>query len=390
MLENIAELCHTHTEPFFVYDGDGLQAHAQKLVANSPVKLWYAVKANPLSSVIKILNEAGFCFDVASRGELHQVLSCGVHPSNVLFTGPAKTQSDFQLFLEEGVRTFVCESENQVRDLNQAAQLTGIKPQALLRVQLDWSEAASNVLGGCSITPFGLPPENWESFDWRACEHIEFTGLHIFQWGNILDAAKLDTIWREIIKQLSVLSKNMKLPVNVLDLGGGLGLNYQAGQSALEWNDVADALQNLPTDWAIWMELGRYVVGPFGYYVVPVVDRKTVRGKEMLVLAGGINHLLRPLIVDQNFPAQALDKAGKTTRFLLHGPLCTAVDSLGEHELPEDMAPGDVLVFSQAGAYAFTEAMPFFLCHDLPAEILVLDGKTQVIRKADSAKLWLK
>lgn len=94
-----------------------LEAHAKEL-HRLPVKLWYALKANPLSRIIKVFDEQKISFDVASIGELDQVLAQGVNPKNILHTGPAKSYSQLEYFLAQGVRIFVIESINQFKDLS--------------------------------------------------------------------------------------------------------------------------------------------------------------------------------------------------------------------------------------------------------------------------------
>ena len=73
----------------------------------------------------------------------------------------------------------------------------------------------------------------------------------------------------------------------------------------------------------------------------------------------------------------------------VHGPLCTSVDHLGSVDLPESTESGDYLAFTQTGAYGFTESMPFFLCHTLPAEIIYTKGQVQVVHEAKQASQWL-
>jgi diaminopimelate decarboxylase len=135
-----------HEQGYFVYQLDALKEHLAKLQQQNVVKLWFAVKANPLSKVIQTLDGEGFNFDVASSGELAQVLAQGIEPSRVLNTGPAKSKKQLSAFINQGVGTFVVESLNQLIWLNEVvnekATLTGklVKPKVLLRVQLQWDE----------------------------------------------------------------------------------------------------------------------------------------------------------------------------------------------------------------------------------------------------------
>ena len=76
-------------------------------------------------------------------------------------------------------------------------------------------------------------------------------------------------------------------------------------------------------------------------------------------------------------------------QFAIHGPLCTALDFLGDHYLPENLKPGDWLEFRKVGAYGFTESMPYFLCHDLPLEALIKGGDLILARRPGTAISWM-
>ena len=83
---------------YFVYHLDALKAHLDELQNQDVIKLWFAVKANPLSKIIQTLDSAGFNFDVASSGELNQVLKQGIKPERILNTGPAKSKTQITTF----------------------------------------------------------------------------------------------------------------------------------------------------------------------------------------------------------------------------------------------------------------------------------------------------
>ena len=133
--KGLTEFAANQQGSFFVYDLDALSDHIANL-QNDHIKLWFAVKANPLSSVIQTLDRQGMNFDVASVGELEQVLAQGIRPQRILNTGPAKSAQQLALFLQRGVNTYVVESINQLKLLNQLAERVDFKPQVLLLVQL--------------------------------------------------------------------------------------------------------------------------------------------------------------------------------------------------------------------------------------------------------------
>jgi len=388
----IAQFEQSQDNPFFVYDLDSLSEHIASL-RNDDIKLWFAVKANPLSKVIQTLANQDMNFDVASLGELEQVLAQGVSAKRILNTGPAKSAQQIRRFIEQGVNTFVVESVNQLSLINHLSGELGVCPDILLRVQLRFEQGDNNPLGGNSLTPFGLGSEEWSQISLSDYPAINVIGLHIFQWGNMLDGAKLISLWQAMIEPLAKLADRLDFELQVLDLGGGLGIPYGREDSPLSWQVLTTALGEIKREAKLnelWMELGRYAVGEYGCYVSKVVDVKQNYQQSILVLQGGINHLLRPAITEQPFPVSLLrDSNAKAQSFHVHGPLCTSLDKLGELELPQDVKVGDSLVFTQCGAYGFTESMPFFLCHELPAEVVFEHGKFSIIRPSVPASSYL-
>lgn len=389
MIPNIDWHSITENGSSFVYDLDALREHLESMQeCHDGLRLWYACKANPLSILIKEIAAASFSFDVASIGELDQVLSIGTPPENILVTGPAKSKEFFERALLAGVRTFIIESEGQYKTLECLAKIHTCAPQILLRLQLDWKDSESSFIGGNTITPFGMDLPSAIAL----LPHIQLPllGFHVFQWGNILSLEKLENIWFHIAS----VCEEIGVPIRVIDFGGGLGIPYRSDEKALVWENINTVLERIKHQFSlqeVWLELGRYVTGSCGYYATRIVDRKKVRGHEILVCAGGINHIARPALTRQAFPCTlARDSQLELLPFNIHGPLCTALDFLGTYSLPKDILPGDVLVFSQAGAYGFTESMPYFLCHDLPNEIILSKGKLSTIRSSQTASNWLK
>ena len=394
-IKQAVEQVSTHLDtPFFIYDLDKLTAHLNQLTAQTDVKLWYAVKANPLSRIIQCLDSAGFNFDVASKGELEQVLAQGIDSERVLNTGPAKSPKQISHFIARGVRTFVAESINQVRWLNEQATKANCQLQVLLRVQLRWPDSEKNPLGGDCLTPFGLGCDEWQALTVSDYPALSFDGLHIFQWGNMLSTDKLAELWRAMIAPLQQLASSININLNILDLGGGLGIPYTQDANRLDWSALIETLAAIKADAGVkelWMELGRYAVGECGHYATPVVERKENYNQQQVILSGGINHLLRPAVTSQDFPAALLrESTAEPAAMTLYGPLCTALDCLGEHQLASDLNEQDWLVFSQCGAYGFTESMPYFLCHELAAEYILEQGNIECIRSAEDANYYLR
>ncbi|NCF70596.1 MAG: PLP-dependent decarboxylase, partial [Chlamydiales bacterium] len=333
----------------------------------------------------------------ASSGELRQVLRQGVEASRILLTGPAKSKEFLKEALDKGVKLFIVESHHQLENLEQICREMALEVQAFLRFQLDWDSYSdlNSCLGGSSDTAFGLDIEGWQGFDFTSLRKVHVNGAHVFQWGNVLDLSFLASIWGSIIERILDFEKVLKLKFDYLDLGGGLGLDYDNSGKVIEINDLERVLKKLNPSKRfkkILFEFGRYLVGPFGNYYTQIIDKKKLKEKTLLVLQGGINHLLRPALTKQGFPVKkvASSRNGDSKAYYLHGPLCTAADNMGKVLINGSIDIGDYLEFSLCGAYGFTESMPFFLCHELAAEFAIKQEKLIQLRKAENASIWLK
>ena len=263
-----------------------------------------------------------------------------------------------------------------------------------LCLEFKWTgNKAQSVLGGNEITPFGIGLEDWKKINIEDYSSVEVVGLHAFQWGNLVNINQIEDIWDQTCRKLIEFSKEMNIELQILDLGGGIGLSYELNKRPIEFKHINNLLEKLRHKYElkqIWLELGRYAVGECGHYLAKIVDVKEVRGKNIIVLNGGINHIARPALTNQAFPCSVLKNSNCSLKnYQIHGPLCTALDKLTEVELPSDLEPGDWIAFHQVGAYGFTEAMPFFLCHDLPAESIYYNGNFMTPRISKTSADWM-
>lgn len=389
----VTEVMNRFQSSFYFYDLDQFEAHIQSIKAtlHPDIRVWYATKANPLSEILRILNKNGFGADVASLGELKQARDAGFGSKNLIATGPAKSKSYLASLLQADVEAIIIESVNQLKDLNDLAGKLGRKQDVLLRIQLEW-EGDKSILGGSAITPFGLGIDDWKDIQLENFKNVNVMGLHCFQWGNVLDLGKLRSVWEHTIEASQKLALHMGFDLKVLDLGGGLGLSYK-DERELHFGDVHALLMELKTKYElqkIWLELGRFSIGKFGSYFTRIVDIKTVRGQFLIITEGGINHMARPALVGEAFPCEAYMNFDRHIRsYNIHGPLCTALDALGTFNLPVNLKTGDWLEFKRAGAYGFSESMPYFLCHNLVGEAIVYQNELMVPRVPKTHLEWM-
>ncbi len=424
--EQAAALAARHGTPCFVYDVRRAEDAYRRLSAALPprVALAFAVKANPHPELLSHLAALGARFDCASAGELRRAATAlaarpasAGSPPQLLYAGPGKRDSELALALALGARV---QAEGW-EDLARLSALASGAPLAVnLRVhpRLAPSEERS-LLGGTGPSAFGVDEEDVPALLPRvaALSGVRVTGLHVFAATNQRDASALLVAWEHVFRLGQSLQHEHGLQLEQIDLGGGLGVPYAAGEAPLDVRALGAGLSALLErhKWftgEVLLEPGRYLAASCGDYLVKVVRTKHSRGTRFAILEGGINHLLRPMLTGQAFPVrcvlrpdaaraarvaraagatdakgheacaevagpavEAADETDEAGRGPLHktalaGPLCTALDRLGEVLLPE-LLPGDVLDFGMVGAYGATEAMSDFLSHPRPPEIWV-------------------
>ncbi len=190
--------------------------------------------------------------------------------------------------------------------------------------------------------------------------------------------------------------------VRIVDAGGGLGIPYEAHEAALDLAALGRGLAAVTEAWAaddrladarLLLEPGRFLVGPAGAYLATVVDVKTVDGTTVAVLDGGVHHVLRPALVGQEHRVRLFGRGGpsqaRSVPVTIAGPLCSGLDVLAVGAVMAVPRVGDLLAVLDVGAYGFTESMPYFLSHPIPAEVIARDGVAACIRPRLDPGEWL-
>ncbi len=368
--------------PCFVYDLHRAATRFAALRAALPgrVRLAYAVKSNPGASLLRTFAAQGAWFDCASAGEIAQVLAAGGTGDQMVVAGPAKSERDLHAAVYAGARV-------QVDGIEDVQRLDGMHDGPPLRVSVRVNPAGgvserAAIIGGGGPSAFGVDEEDLNDFlaDAAAYKRVRVTGLQVFAASNELDAPTLLGNHATALTIGRRMAAEHGIGLELIDIGGGLGIPYAAGDDPLDIEALGagHTLLLAEHDWFagdLLLEPGRWLSGPCGVYAARVLRTKRSRGVRFAMLEGGINHLLRPLMTGQDFPITAVRPRGfgngsheTVAEFTLAGPLCTSLDRVGTGALPANLSAGDVIVFGQTGAYAYTQAMTHFLSHPAPAQ----------------------
>lgn len=373
--------------PFYAYERAAIVQRLQQLRQQLPpaLQLHYAIKANPLPALVQLMATLVDGFDVASIDEMQLALDTPLPAQHISLAGPAKTAAMLRQAIAAGVTLHV-ESLHELETLAQQSQALGIAARVAIRINPRFELKRSGMKMGGGAKPFGIDEECVPAALQRlAALGLAFEGFHIYSGSQILNAEVLIEAQRQSLALAVALSRHCPVPPRRINIGGGLGIAYFAGEQPLTLAPIAVALaeslaqtaRTLP-DAEVVLELGRYLVGEAGVFVTRVVDKKVSRGTTFLVTDGGLNHHLAASgnfgqVIRKNYPVALANKlnAPATETVTIVGPLCTPLDVLADDVTLPAAEIGDLVAVFQSGAYGYSASPHGFLSQPQALQALV-------------------
>lgn len=373
--------------PLFVYSRAMINDRIAALRSAMPERLsiHYAVKANPYRSVLEEMAGLVDGFDIASAGELEMVCAAGIEPAVVSFAGPGKRDAELEAAIGAGV-TLNLESEGEAARALAIADRLGKRPRLAIRVNPDFELRGSGMKMGGGAKPFGIDSNRVP----RLAREIiaagaEWRGLHIFAGSQALSAEAIIEAQANTLNLAARLSIEIGAQLPHLNMGGGFGIPYFAGDTPVDIDAIGQSLakefDSLPQPLEkteVCIELGRYLIGESGIYLTRIIDRKESHGEIYLVTDGGLHHQLAAsgnfgTVVRRNYPVAIATRFSEspTIEANVVGCLCTPLDRLADKAMLPDAQVGDLVAVFCAGAYGASASPAAFLGQGPALEMLV-------------------
>ncbi len=392
----VSNLVEAHGTPLFVYSKAAMLsalAAYQRGFEGRDAQICYAMKANSSLGVLQVFAQAGCGFDIVSGGELERVLAAGGDVRKVIFSGVGKTRAEMKQALEAGIGCFNVESEAELNVLASVASAMNRVAPVSIRVNPNVDPKTHPYIStGLKGNKFGVAHEDALRIYRHAASlpglHVAGIDCHI--GSQITDSTPyLDAMDR--VLDLVADIEAAGIPLEHIDFGGGLGINYN--------NDAPPAAD------ALWRELlakldargygqrklmiepGRSLVGNAGVCLAEVLYVKPGEQKNFCIIDAAMNDLPRPAMY-QAFhaivPALINQQAGNNVMYDVVGPVCESGDWIG-HDRLLDVKAGDLLAVLSAGAYCMSMSSNYNT-RGRAAEVLVDGAKVHVIRQRETAQ----
>jgi diaminopimelate decarboxylase len=387
----LADVARRVGTPAYVYSAQGILSNYRaytEAFADLPHTVCYAVKANGSLAVLSLLAKAGAGFDIVSGGELHRVLLVGGDPAKVVFSGVGKTAAEVELALDKGIHSFNCESESELALIDALAARRGVTAGFSIRVNPDVdAETHPYISTGLSQHKFGIAiAEAAAVYDQsRRFRNLAAEGVSCHIGSQILDPTPILEAVDKVLALAAAL-RGQGHPIRHIDLGGGLGVAYHAGERAPEIARFVECLRLRVRASAlhVMIEPGRSIVGPAGVLLTRVLYRKKNGAKEFIVVDAAMNDLIRPSLYKAHHEILPLRRNGlPSVKADVVGPVCETGDFLARDREMANVMPGDYLAVCTAGAYGFVQSSNYNARPRAP-EVLVEEGSWRVVRERET------
>lgn len=386
-LHKLAEKVGT---PFYCYSSGKLAGNFQayqNALGNFNHTVCYSVKANPNLGVLKTLAQLGSGADVVSAGEMYVALKAGIPADKIVFSGVGKTKEE----LEEAIKTQIlqinAESIAEVETINLLAIDLGLKANVALRVNPDVDALTHvKISTGKQGDKFGV---DWDDALplYRAAARmpgIRLAGIAVHIGSQLLDLQPFRLAFTKIAQMVRELEKEGIVLQNI-DLGGGLGINYnvELPPTCEAYAEVVrETLGDLNKH--IIVEPGRSITGNMGILVTQVLYTKQMGEKNFIIVDAGMNDLVRPAMYDAWHTILPVEHRGIAPIIAdVVGPICESSDVFAKDRIIEPVQQGELLAIMCAGAYGAAMSS-IYNFRPLVPEVMVHGEEFCVVRRRTS------
>jgi len=362
--------------PFYFYDLDVLNetlAAIKKESENSGYKIHYAVKANANPRILKIISSYGFGADCVSYNEIDAAIHAGFDPSEIVFAGVGKNDLEIRSALNAGIFCFNCESIPEMEIINQFAGEQNRVARIALRINpLVEAHTHKYITTGIEESKFGIHTWELENVLGRLSEmkNIQLIGMHFHIGSQITMMSVFQSLCNHI-NELQDWFAARNVDIHVINVGGGLGIDYENPENSPRFSDYFDLLDDfidLRPGQVMHLEPGRSVVGQCGSLISRVLYIKNGCNTLFAILDAGMTDLIRPALYQAHHKIENLTSEGNLLRYDVVGPICESSDTFAKFiELPEAQR-GDIFAIRSAGAYGEAMASRYNL-RDLPGAV---------------------
>lgn len=393
--EQIEEIVKTYPTPFHIYDERGIRENARKLKAafswNKGFREYFAVKATPNPFILKVLQEEGCGVDCSSLTELMLSEACGFHGEDIMFSSNVTPKAEYVKAKE--LNAFI--NLDDITHIDYLEAAAGIPETICCRYNPGGVfKMGTDIMDNPGDAKYGMTKEQMiEAFTRLKGMGAKRFGIHSFIASNTVTNEYYPTLAGILFELAVELQQKTGVEIAFVNLSGGVGIPYAPDK---EPNDIAVIGEGVRRkfeeimvpaglgDVAIFTELGRFMLGPYGALVTQAIHEKHIYKEYIGVDACAVN-LMRPAMYGAYHHITVLGKEGENCdhKYDITGSLCENNDKFAIDRMLPEIAMGDYLYIHDTGAHGF--AMGYNYNGKLKSAELLLqeNGEVKLIRRAE-------
>ena len=354
--------------PFYYYDIDLFRRTVDKvaeLSGRTGIQVHYSLKANSDRRLNEMISSRGLGADCVSGDEIDFAVSCGYDPKKIFFAGVAKSDKEICQAFQVGIGAFVVESLEEIEIVSDIARRLGRKAPMSLRINPNIDPHTHHyITTGLYEDKFGISDRSFDEAVAMVKDnpYIDFYGLQFHIGSQILEVSDVVKLECEKVNEIVALFESIGLEVRNIDLGGGLGIDYDDpdGNPMADfetWFRTIDETLVRRPDQTVHVEPGRSLVAQSGSLITEVLYVKKGENRRFLMVDAGMNDLIRPALYGayhkiENLTAHYEDGDGRGCRvYDVVGPVCESSDCFGKERALAKSHRGDRIAIRSAGAY---------------------------------------
>ncbi len=385
--QKLVSIANEFGTPLYVYHAERIKQQYSRLTnsfSGINARIFYACKALSNINVLKYINSLGAGLDTVSIGELYLGLQAGFKPENLIFTPNCVSIEEIIEAKEKGVNINI----DNISLLEQFGNMFGSSYPVCIRINPHIMAGGNyKISTGHVDSKFGISIHQLRHIE-RVVKTtgLKVKGLHMHTGSEIMDTGVF-LRGAEIMYELTEHFPNLEF----IDMGSGFKVPYKPDDPETNVEELGVMLsesfnafsKKYNPDLQLWFEPGKYLVSASGYFIVKANVVKQTTATVFVGVNSGFNHLIRPMFYDAYHSITNISNPNGAERiYTVVGNICETDTFAWDRKLNE-VREGDLLCFYNAGAYGF-EMSSNFNSRLKPAEVLVLNDKTSLIRKADS------
>ena len=386
---NLIELSKKVGSPFYCYSSKILESKYSELTdafKEEDLLVCFSLKANSNQSIIKTFSLLGSGADVVSIGELKRALKAKIPPNKIVFSGVGKNTDEIIFAIKNKILMINVESISELKQIStQAANLNMIAPISL-RVNPD-IEAGGNekISTGKKQDKFGISiKEAIDVYELASnLDNIEIKGIDVHIGSQINDLEPFEKTFNSIVETITKL-KDKNIDIDIIDIGGGIGINY-TDEKALNIKDYAALVSKKlgSLNKKIIIEPGRFLTAESGILVTKIIYIKENESKKFIIVDAAMNDFIRPSLygsLHNALPIIENDKERPIESYDVVGPICETGDFFIKDFKTSQLLERDLLAITNVGAYGSVLSSNYNSRPSI-AEIIIKDDSYSVIKK---------